>query len=42
MAPFFPPLKPENCVTQAMRAILTNQEMVCTPRVMYVVTFMKT
>ncbi|KAL2097404.1 hypothetical protein ACEWY4_006611 [Coilia grayii] len=42
MAPFFPPLKPEYCVTQAMRAILTDQEMVCTPRAMYVVTFMKT
>ncbi|TRY99659.1 hypothetical protein DNTS_027985 [Danionella cerebrum] len=42
MAPFFPPLKPEYCVNQAMRAILTDQPMICTPRVMYMVTFMKT
>lgn len=42
MAPFFPPLKPEYCVQQAMRAILTDQPMICTPRVMYMVTFMKT
>lgn len=42
MAPFFPPLKPEYCVKQAMRAILTDQPMICTPRVMYMVTFMKT
>lgn len=42
MAPFFPPLKPEYCVQQAMRAILTDQPMICTPRVMYMVTLMKT
>ncbi|XP_030630133.1 retinol dehydrogenase 10-B isoform X1 [Chanos chanos] len=42
MAPFFPPLKPEYCVKEAMRAILTDQPMVCTPRAMYMVTFMKT
>ncbi|XP_066513508.1 retinol dehydrogenase 10-B-like [Hoplias malabaricus] len=42
IAPFFPPLKPEYCVDQAMRAILTDQPMVCTPRAMYVVNFMKT
>ncbi|KAL7842903.1 hypothetical protein SRHO_G00245920 [Serrasalmus rhombeus] len=42
IAPFFPPLKPEYCVEQAMRAILTDQPMVCTPRAMYVVSFMKT
>ncbi|XP_026866864.1 retinol dehydrogenase 10-B isoform X1 [Electrophorus electricus] len=42
MAPFFPPLKAEYCVERAMRAILTDQPMVCTPRTMYVVTFMKT
>ncbi|XP_016309983.1 retinol dehydrogenase 10-B-like isoform X2 [Sinocyclocheilus anshuiensis] len=42
MAPLFPPLKPEYCVKQAMRAILTDQPMICTPRVMYMVTFMKT
>lgn len=42
MAPFFPPLKPEYCVKQAMRAILTDQPMICTPRVMYMITFMKT
>ncbi|XP_051989646.1 retinol dehydrogenase 10-B [Xyrauchen texanus] len=42
MAAFFPPLKPEYCVKQAMRAILTDQPMICTPRVMYMVTFMKT
>ncbi|KAI5093131.1 retinol dehydrogenase 10-B [Silurus meridionalis] len=42
IAPFFPPLDPEHCVERAMRAILTDQPMVCTPRAMYVVTFMKT
>ncbi|XP_028831234.1 retinol dehydrogenase 10-B isoform X2 [Denticeps clupeoides] len=42
MAPFFLPLKPEYCVAKAMRAILTDQPMVCTPRAMYMVTFMKT
>lgn len=42
MAPFFPPLNPEHCVEKAMRAILTDQPMVCTPRAMYAVTFMKT
>ncbi|KAM9440175.1 retinol dehydrogenase 10-B [Clarias gariepinus] len=41
-APFFPPLKAEHCVERAMRAILTDQPMVCTPRAMYAVTFMKT
>lgn len=39
--PFLPPLKPDYCVKQAMRAILTDQPMVCTPRLMYIVTFMK-
>uniref|UniRef100_A0A8C9G4Q3 RDH10 dehydrogenase n=1 Tax=Pavo cristatus TaxID=9049 RepID=A0A8C9G4Q3_PAVCR len=39
--PFLPPLKPEYCVKQAMRAILTDQPMICTPRLMYMVTFMK-
>ncbi|XP_035285390.1 retinol dehydrogenase 10-B [Anguilla rostrata] len=42
MASFLPPLKPEYCVNQAMRAILTDQPMICTPRLMYMVTFMKT
>uniref|UniRef100_A0A8C2A9E7 NADP-retinol dehydrogenase n=1 Tax=Cyprinus carpio TaxID=7962 RepID=A0A8C2A9E7_CYPCA len=42
MAPLFPALKPEYGVKQAMRAILTDQPMICTPRVMYMVTFMKT
>ncbi|MCJ8744728.1 hypothetical protein PDJAM_G00121990 [Pangasius djambal] len=42
IAPFFPPLNPEHCVERAMRAILTDQPMVCTPRAMYAVTFMKT
>ncbi|XP_051984475.1 retinol dehydrogenase 10-B-like [Xyrauchen texanus] len=42
MAKFFPPLKPEHCVKQAMRAILTDQPMICTPRAMYIVAFMKT
>uniref|UniRef100_A0A8C2L8E7 Retinol dehydrogenase 10b n=1 Tax=Cyprinus carpio TaxID=7962 RepID=A0A8C2L8E7_CYPCA len=35
MAPLFPVLKPEYGVKQAMRAILTDQPMICTPRVMY-------
>ncbi|XP_067888148.1 retinol dehydrogenase 10-like [Heterodontus francisci] len=39
--PFLPPLKPEYCVKEAMRAILTDQPMICTPRLMYTVTFMK-
>ncbi|XP_076868427.1 retinol dehydrogenase 10-A [Brachyhypopomus gauderio] len=39
--PFMPPLKPEFCVKQAMRAILTDQPMVCTPRIVYMVNFMK-
>uniref|UniRef100_A0A4W3GLU9 NADP-retinol dehydrogenase n=1 Tax=Callorhinchus milii TaxID=7868 RepID=A0A4W3GLU9_CALMI len=39
--PFLPPLKPEYCVKEAMRAILTDQPMICTPRVMYTVTLMK-
>ncbi|GAB1284814.1 Retinol dehydrogenase 10 [Apodemus speciosus] len=39
--PFLPPLKPDYCVKQAMKAILTDQPMVCTPRLMYIVTFMK-
>lgn len=39
--PFLPPLKPDYCVKQAMRAILTDQPMICTPRLMYIVTFMK-
>ncbi|KAM8880567.1 retinol dehydrogenase 10-A [Synchiropus picturatus] len=39
--PFLPPLKPEFCVTQAMRAILTDQPMICTPRIVYMVNFMK-
>ncbi|XP_028925724.1 retinol dehydrogenase 10 [Ornithorhynchus anatinus] len=39
--PFLPPLKPDYCVQQAMRAILTDQPMICTPRLMYIVTFMK-
>ncbi|XP_066533869.1 retinol dehydrogenase 10-A [Hoplias malabaricus] len=39
--PFFPPLKPEFCVKQAMKAILTDQPMVCTPRIVYIVNFMK-
>ncbi|XP_045566883.1 retinol dehydrogenase 10-A [Salmo salar] len=39
--PFLPPLKPEFCVTQSMRAILTDQAMICTPRVVYMVNFMK-
>ncbi|XP_062843672.1 retinol dehydrogenase 10-B [Trichomycterus rosablanca] len=42
IAPLFPPLKAEYCVERAMRAILTDQPMVCMPRAMYVVTFMKT
>ncbi|XP_061425368.1 retinol dehydrogenase 10-like [Lethenteron reissneri] len=36
-----PPLKPEFCVSQAMRAILTNQAMICIPRLMYLTVFMK-
>lgn len=39
--PFLPPLKPEFCVKQAMRAILTDQPMICTPRIVYMVNFMK-
>ncbi|KAM9436839.1 retinol dehydrogenase 10-A [Clarias gariepinus] len=39
--PFLPPLKPEFCVKQAMKAILTDQPMICTPRIVYMVTFMK-
>ncbi|XP_052354133.1 retinol dehydrogenase 10-A-like [Oncorhynchus keta] len=39
--PFLPPLKPEFCVTQSMRAILTDQAMICTPRIVYMVNFMK-
>ncbi|XP_026547462.1 retinol dehydrogenase 10 isoform X1 [Notechis scutatus] len=38
---FLPPLKPDYCVKQAMRAILTDQPMICTPRLMYMVTLMK-
>ncbi|KAF3822542.1 hypothetical protein GH733_007916, partial [Mirounga leonina] len=32
---------PDYCVKQAMKAILTDQPMICTPRLMYIVTFMK-
>ncbi|KPP64473.1 retinol dehydrogenase 10-A-like [Scleropages formosus] len=39
--PFLPPLKPEFCVKQVMRAILTDQPMICTPRIVYMVNFMK-
>ncbi|KAF7691739.1 retinol dehydrogenase 10-A [Silurus meridionalis] len=39
--PFLPPLKPEFCVKQAMRAILTDQPMICTPRIVYIVNLMK-
>ncbi|OCT74812.1 hypothetical protein XELAEV_18033799mg [Xenopus laevis] len=39
--PFLPPLKPDYCVKQAMRAILTDQPMICTPRLMYIVLCMK-
>lgn len=39
--PFLPPLKPEFCVKQSMRAILTDQPMICTPRIVYMVNFMK-
>ncbi|XP_027031678.1 retinol dehydrogenase 10-A isoform X1 [Tachysurus vachellii] len=39
--PFLPPLKPEFCVKQAMKAILTDQPMICTPRIVYTVNFMK-
>nr|XP_033789286.1 retinol dehydrogenase 10 isoform X2 [Geotrypetes seraphini] len=39
--PFLPPLKPDYCVKQAIRAILTDQPMICTPRLMYMVTCMK-
>ncbi|MCJ8745751.1 hypothetical protein PDJAM_G00133930 [Pangasius djambal] len=39
--PFLPPLKPEFCVKQAMKAILTDQPMICTPRIVYMVNFMK-
>ncbi|XP_064803441.1 retinol dehydrogenase 10-A-like [Oncorhynchus masou masou] len=39
--PFLPPLKPEFCVTQSMRAILTDQAMICTPRIVYMVNIMK-
>ncbi|CAH2285422.1 retinol dehydrogenase 10 [Pelobates cultripes] len=39
--PFLPPLKPDYCVKQAMRAILTDQPMICTPRLLYMVTCMK-
>ncbi|XP_048866040.1 retinol dehydrogenase 10-B [Brienomyrus brachyistius] len=41
IASFLPPLQPEYCVQQAMQAILTDQPMICTPRSMYMVTFMK-
>ncbi|XP_017308487.1 retinol dehydrogenase 10-A [Ictalurus punctatus] len=39
--PFLPPLKPEFCVKQAMKAILTDQPMICTPRIVYMISFMK-
>ncbi|KAJ8012050.1 hypothetical protein DPEC_G00064660 [Dallia pectoralis] len=39
---FFPKLKAEQCVQQAMRAILTDQSMICTPRSMYMASFIKT
>ncbi|XP_030071438.1 retinol dehydrogenase 10 isoform X2 [Microcaecilia unicolor] len=39
--PFLPPLKPDYCVKQAIRAILTDQPMISTPRLMYMVTCMK-
>uniref|UniRef100_A0A8C6LX72 Retinol dehydrogenase 10a n=1 Tax=Nothobranchius furzeri TaxID=105023 RepID=A0A8C6LX72_NOTFU len=39
--PFLPPLNPEFCVKQAMTAILTDQPMICTPRIIYMVNFMK-
>ncbi|KAL4624593.1 retinol dehydrogenase 10-B-like isoform X1, partial [Arapaima gigas] len=42
MALLLPPLQPEYCVKQAMRAILTDQPMICMPRIMYMMTFMKT
>lgn len=42
IGPMSPPSKAEHCVKQAMRAILTDQPMICTPRVMYIVTFLKT
>ncbi|KAL0966100.1 hypothetical protein UPYG_G00290940 [Umbra pygmaea] len=41
-SPVFPPLEHEHCVQQAMRAILTEQPMICTPRSMYIASFMKT
>ncbi|XP_043859175.1 retinol dehydrogenase 10-like [Dromiciops gliroides] len=39
--PCLPPLKPDYCVKQAMNAILTEQPMICTPHLVYIVTFMK-
>ncbi|CAM9638297.1 unnamed protein product [Lampetra fluviatilis] len=36
-----PPLQPEQCVQQAMRAILTDQPVLCMPRLIYLVVFMK-
>ncbi|KAG5268610.1 hypothetical protein AALO_G00214440 [Alosa alosa] len=39
--PFLPPLRPEFCVKQSMRAILTDQPMICTPRIVYMVNLMK-
>ncbi|TRY90399.1 hypothetical protein DNTS_021892 [Danionella cerebrum] len=39
--PFLPPLRPEFCVKQATRAILTDQPMICMPRIVYMVNFMK-
>ncbi|XP_010892349.2 retinol dehydrogenase 10-B [Esox lucius] len=41
-SPFFHQLKPEQCVQQVVRAILTDQSMICTPRSMYMASFMKT
>ncbi|XP_007883687.1 retinol dehydrogenase 10-like [Callorhinchus milii] len=37
-----PPLKPEYCVREAMKAILINQQMICIPRLMYFAAFSKT
>uniref|UniRef100_A0A8C4N677 NADP-retinol dehydrogenase n=1 Tax=Eptatretus burgeri TaxID=7764 RepID=A0A8C4N677_EPTBU len=35
------PLEPQYCVHEAMHAVLTNRSMICTPRLMYLVVFMK-
>ncbi|XP_078449972.1 retinol dehydrogenase 10-A-like [Lampetra planeri] len=36
-----PPLRPERCVSEAVRAILTDQPLICIPRLMYLVVFLK-